>query len=48
MDFTGRALTGFVTVDIGALGGKALGEWLREAVAWADSLPPTQRQRLSR
>jgi TfoX/Sxy family transcriptional regulator of competence genes len=40
MDFTGRVLAGFVTVDSGALGGKALAEWLREAVAWADSLPP--------
>jgi TfoX/Sxy family transcriptional regulator of competence genes len=40
MDFTGRALTGFVTVDSGALGGEALAEWLREAIAWAESLPP--------
>src|SRR5918996_5688437 len=40
MDFTGRALAGFVTVDRGALGGEALAEWLREAVAWAESLPP--------
>ena len=45
MDFTGRALAGFVAVDGGALGGKTLPEWLREAVAWADSLPPKQRRR---
>src|SRR5918999_4754061 len=40
MDFTGRPLTGFVIVDSDALGGKALPEWVREAVAWAESLPP--------
>ena len=48
MDFTGRALTGFVTVHTAALGGRALAEWLPEAVAWADSLPPKQRQRRTR
>jgi len=45
MDFTGRALTGFVTVDREAPGGRALAGWVREAAAWADSLPPKQRQR---
>ena len=45
MDFTGRALAGFVTVDTEALGGEGLAEWLREAVAWVDSLPPKQRGR---
>jgi hypothetical protein len=44
MDLTGRALTGFVTVDREALGGRALAGWVREAVAWADSLPPKQRE----
>jgi TfoX/Sxy family transcriptional regulator of competence genes len=43
MDFTGRALTGFVAVDAGALGSNALPEWVREAVAWAESLPAKQR-----
>jgi TfoX/Sxy family transcriptional regulator of competence genes len=48
MDFTGRALTGFVTVDREALGGRALARWVREAVAWADSLPPKQRKQRPR
>ena len=39
MDLTRRALTGFVTVDRDALGGRALAGWIREAVAWAESLP---------
>jgi TfoX/Sxy family transcriptional regulator of competence genes len=48
MDFTGRALTGFVTVDREDLGGRTLAGWVREAVDWADSLPPKQRQRRPR
>ena len=48
MEFTGRALAGFVTVDTGALTGKALAEWLRQAVAWADSLPANGRERQTR
>jgi hypothetical protein len=43
MDLTGRALTGFVTVDREALGGGAVEEWVREALAWARSLPPRER-----
>jgi TfoX/Sxy family transcriptional regulator of competence genes len=43
MDFTGRALTGFVTVDRDALGGRALARWVGQAVAWTDSLPAKQR-----
>jgi TfoX/Sxy family transcriptional regulator of competence genes len=48
MDFTGRALTGFVTVDREALRGRALERWVREAVVWAESLPTKQRQRRTR
>jgi TfoX/Sxy family transcriptional regulator of competence genes len=48
MDFTGRALTGFVTVDHRVLRGRALERWVREAVAWAESLPPKQHRRRTR
>lgn len=45
MDFTGRPLRGFVTVDPQGLAGRALARWVREAVAWAESLPPKQPRR---
>jgi TfoX/Sxy family transcriptional regulator of competence genes len=48
MDFTGRPLTGFVTVDRQGLSGRALAKWVREAVAWAESLPPKQSPRRAR
>jgi TfoX/Sxy family transcriptional regulator of competence genes len=40
MDFTGRPLTGFVTVSRNGLSGRALARWVERAVAWAESLPP--------
>jgi TfoX/Sxy family transcriptional regulator of competence genes len=42
MDLTGRALSGFVTVDRQGLAGRALARWVEEALAWAESLPPKQ------
>jgi hypothetical protein len=42
MDFTGRPLSGFVTVDRQGLAGRALARWVREALAWVESLPPKQ------
>jgi len=40
MDFTGRPLAGFVTVDHQGLSGPALNRWVAQAVKWAESLPP--------
>ncbi len=40
MDFTGRPLSGFVTVGRQGLSGPALERWVAQAVAWAESLPP--------
>jgi TfoX/Sxy family transcriptional regulator of competence genes len=42
MDFTGRPLSGFVTVDREGLAGRALGHWVKEALAWVESQPPKQ------
>lgn len=40
MDFTGKRLTGMVLVHQAGLEGDALAQWVEEACAWADSLPP--------
>jgi hypothetical protein len=40
MDFTGRPIRGFVTVQPEGLKGAQLNQWVREAVARAESLPP--------
>lgn len=40
MDFTGRPMRGFVTVQPEGLKGAQLNRWVREAVARAESLPP--------
>jgi TfoX/Sxy family transcriptional regulator of competence genes len=40
MDFTGRRMRGFVTVRPEGLKGAQLNQWVREAVARAESLPP--------
>jgi TfoX/Sxy family transcriptional regulator of competence genes len=40
MDFTGRPMTGFVTVQPEGLKGAQLKRWVREAVGRAESLPP--------
>jgi TfoX/Sxy family transcriptional regulator of competence genes len=40
MDFTGRPMRGFVTVQPEGLKGAQLNQWVREAVARAESLPP--------
>jgi len=40
MDFTGRPMTGFVTVQPEGLKGAQLNRWVQEAVARAESLPP--------
>ena len=37
VDFTGRPMRGFVTIDPSGLGGARLHRWLREAVAWAET-----------
>ncbi len=39
MDFTGRRMRGFITVEPDGLKGKALNRWIREAVARAEALP---------
>ena len=39
MDFTGRPMRGFVTVQPEGLKGAQLKRWVRQAVAQADSLP---------
>jgi hypothetical protein len=43
MDFTGRPMRGFVTVGPEGLRGRALGSWVRSAVAYADS-PSSHRK----
>jgi hypothetical protein len=40
MDFTGRPLRSMVLVAQAGLEGDALAQWVQEAVAFADSLPP--------
>jgi TfoX/Sxy family transcriptional regulator of competence genes len=40
MDFTGRPMGGFVTVQPEGLKDAQLNQWVREAVARAESLPP--------
>ena len=40
MDFTGRPMRGFVTVQPEGLKGAQLNRWVREAVAQAESLSP--------
>ena len=40
MDFTGRPMRGFVTVQPEGLKGTQLNQWVQEAVARAESLPP--------
>jgi hypothetical protein len=40
MDFTRRPLTGMVLVDQAGLEGDALAQWVQEATAWIDTLPP--------
>ena len=40
MDFTGRPMRGFVTVQPEGLKGAQLNQWVQEAVAQAESLPP--------
>lgn len=42
MDFTGRPLSGFVTVDRQGLAGRTWASWVKEALAWAEALPPKQ------
>jgi TfoX/Sxy family transcriptional regulator of competence genes len=39
MDFTGRPMRGFITVQPDGIEGDALNRWVREAVARAESLP---------
>ncbi len=40
MDFTGRPMRGFVTVQPEGLKGAHLNQWVREAVERVESLPP--------
>lgn len=40
MDFTGRPMRGFVAVQPAGLKGAQLNQWVQEAVARAESLPP--------
>ena len=40
MDLTGRPMRGFVTVQPEGLKGAQLNQWVQEAVARAESLPP--------
>ena len=40
MDFTGRPMRGFITVQPDGLKGSRLSRWVQEAVARAESLPP--------
>jgi hypothetical protein len=39
MDLTGRRMRGFIAVHPDGLKGNRLNRWVREAVAWAESLP---------
>jgi TfoX/Sxy family transcriptional regulator of competence genes len=41
MDLTGRRMRGFITVHPDGLEGDRLNQWVQEAVARAESLPPT-------
>ena len=40
MDLTGRRMRGFITVHPDGVKGNRLNQWVREAVARAESLPP--------
>ena len=40
MDLTGRRMRGFITIRPDGLKGDRLNQWVREAVARAESLPP--------
>ncbi len=40
MDFTGRPMRGFITVQPDGMKGSRLNRWVQEAVARAESLPP--------
>jgi TfoX/Sxy family transcriptional regulator of competence genes len=40
MDFTGRPMRGFITVQPDGLKASRLSRWVQEAVARAESLPP--------
>jgi TfoX/Sxy family transcriptional regulator of competence genes len=40
MDFTGRPSMNMVLVDQAGLEGDALAQWVEEASAWIDTLPP--------
>jgi hypothetical protein len=40
MDFTGRKMRGFITARPEGLSSNRLNQWLEEAVARAESLPP--------
>jgi hypothetical protein len=42
MDFTGRPLTGFVTIGPAGLSGNSLGRWVEQAATFAASLPPKE------
>ena len=44
MDLTGHRMRGFVTVRPEGLKGRALGRWVGQAVARAETLPPKQSQ----
>jgi TfoX/Sxy family transcriptional regulator of competence genes len=48
MDFTRRPMRGFVTVGPEGLRGRALSRWVRQAVAYAESLPSTRADRSAR
>jgi TfoX/Sxy family transcriptional regulator of competence genes len=47
-DFTGRPLSGFVTVRRRGLTGRALERWVVQAVAWAELLAPKAPRRAKR
>jgi len=38
-DITGRAMKGWVMVEVGALGGRKLEAWIEQAVEFASTLP---------
>ena len=40
MDFTGRPMPGFITIEPDGLNGGRLNRWVQEAIARAESLPP--------
>jgi hypothetical protein len=39
MDFTGRPMRGFITVQPDGLKGRALNRWINEAIARAEAMP---------